>query len=122
MAGTPITTEQLAAWREIEAKATPGPWVVNRIYPYAPGTGNPRYIESQTGTICQTGSKTYDAELIAESRNAFPVLLDEVERLQADNARLRGLLRRIHGWDHMDSAADGTYWRSEITKELGDTR
>lgn len=35
------------------------------------------------------------------------------ERMQADY-----LLRRISSWDHMDTAADGAYWRGEIEKVL----
>lgn len=33
---------------------------------------------------------------------------------QLDDAH--DLLRRIAQWDHMDSTADGPYWRSEITQ------
>jgi hypothetical protein len=43
----------------------------------------------------------------------------EVEALRAENERLRALLRRLYEWDHMDSAADGAFWRSEIDKALG---
>lgn len=43
---------------------------------------------------------------------AMPALLAAAR----EAAELRKLLKRIHGWDHMDSAADGPYWRSEIDK------
>jgi hypothetical protein len=29
---------------------------------------------------------------------------------------LRTLLKRLWGWDHMDFAADGQYWRAEIER------
>jgi hypothetical protein len=32
--------------------------------------------------------------------------------------RLAGALRRIRAWDHMDTAADGAFWRAEIDKLL----
>jgi hypothetical protein len=43
----------------------------------------------------------------------------EREELRAQNERLRLLLWRLYEWDHMASAADGPYWRSEIEKALG---
>lgn len=45
----------------------------------------------------------------------------ELEEAREENTRLREqldeaqeLLRRIQGWDHMDDAEDGHYWRREI--------
>ena len=35
---------------------------------------------------------------------------------RADIERLRELLTRIYGWDMMDVAADGPYWRQEMRK------
>jgi hypothetical protein len=32
----------------------------------------------------------------------------------AENERLRGLLLRIRAWDHLDGAADGSFWKREI--------
>lgn len=42
----------------------------------------------------------------------------ECATLRADQARLVDLLKRINGWDHMDSAADGPFWRREIAAAL----
>lgn len=35
-------------------------------------------------------------------------------KLHARLALAEKLLRRLHGWDHMDTAGDGSYWRREI--------
>lgn len=35
-------------------------------------------------------------------------------------ALLEGLLREISGWDMMDVAADGKYWRERIRAALGE--
>jgi len=45
-------------------------------------------------------------------------LIERLEEAEADNAALREMLRRLSEWDHMDTAADGTYWRSEIAAAL----
>jgi hypothetical protein len=45
--------------------------------------------------------------------------------LAASEVRLAGawqLLKRIHEWDHMDTAADGSYWRAEIEKLTASAR
>jgi hypothetical protein len=46
---------------------------------------------------------------------------DWIELTNACDAiiKLRKLLGRIYRWDHMDTAADITYWRSEIAALLG---
>jgi len=46
-------------------------------------------------------------------------LYDDNVTLRDENERLRALLRRLYEWDHMASAADGAYWRNEISKVLG---
>ena len=49
------------------------------------------------------------------------VLREQTERAVAaedSGERLRALLRRLYEWDHMDSAGDGPYWRSEIERVL----
>ena len=45
-------------------------------------------------------------------------LEEYIAKLEADNAALRKLLQRLSEWDHMDTAADGPYWRSEIATAL----
>ena len=45
-------------------------------------------------------------------------LVAERDAAESENERLRALLLRIRDWDHMDTAGDGAYWRSEINKAL----
>ena len=42
----------------------------------------------------------------------------EIERLRETVKRLAAALREIRAWDHMDTAADGAFWRAEIDKLL----
>jgi hypothetical protein len=45
----------------------------------------------------------------------FPHIAANLIREQhAENERLRGLLLRIRHWDHLDGAADGSFWKREI--------
>jgi len=41
---------------------------------------------------------------------------DVFEKNSEDACELESLLRRIRAWDHMDTALDGGYWKSEIDK------
>lgn len=51
-----------------------------------------------------------------------PELTEDFKYIYGDWVKLRHLLRRIAGWDHMDTAADGAYWRSEIAKAVGEAQ
>lgn len=44
----------------------------------------------------------------------WPCRPAQAERMRA----LEDVLTRLMSWDHFDAAADGTYWRSEITTAL----
>ena len=60
-------------------------------------------------------------EMIAESPEMAPYLRDARRQYILDAARyrrLRELLLRIREWDHLDSAADGPFWKHEIDKAL----
>jgi len=37
-----------------------------------------------------------------------------IQRLRIERDRLKILLRCIRGWDQLDSADDGAYWKHEI--------
>lgn len=70
------------------------------------------------------------------NRASASIFGDKLGALQAENAmlrqdvidlakgyedrilELRALLERIREWDHMDTAADGRYWRGEIDAAL----
>jgi len=52
-----------------------------------------------------------DAEIIEGWKRA-------VARQHAEIDRLRSLLYRVYEWDHLASAADGSFWREEIRKAL----
>jgi chromosome segregation ATPase len=41
-----------------------------------------------------------------------------ITELEATLAALRTLLERLRGWDHLDGAADGPYWKHEIDTVL----
>jgi regulator of replication initiation timing len=56
---------------------------------------------------------------VADMEGEVSLLVESNDKLRAENKELRVLLQRIYEWDHMDSAADGPYWRSEIDKALG---
>jgi len=48
------------------------------------------------------------------------VMLREAAEARADE--LANLLRRIRQWDHLDSAADGPYWKREIDAALAENK
>jgi len=83
-----IPADKLKRWRELAAAATPGPWRARDAHGL--------YIAADSLGLCvadmspDTSSKgwygrTEDADFIAESRSALPALLDEVERLTAED-------------------------------------
>lgn len=78
----PITPEERARWRELDEKATEGPWT-------AENTAHHYWIlaENYVAKVISRGgleAKASDAALIAEYRTAVPRLLDEIERLEAE--------------------------------------
>lgn len=86
----PMTQEQLDAIQEREAKATAGPW--------AHWAGREQWancIKSDTDegmyTVAEVVSEASDAKFISRAREDIPALLAEVERLRAENERLRAL-------------------------------
>jgi hypothetical protein len=56
-------------------------------------------------------------EVLYESNRKVAASLELAE---ARAARYAALLQRIFHWDHMDTAADGTYWKSEIAAALAE--
>ena len=78
-----------------EQAATPGPWEVIPAR-YTTGWGicvaAGSWILSRFPGRSKVAQKKANAAFIATARTALPALLDEVERLTADNARLRDAL------------------------------
>lgn len=94
-----ITQETLNRLKELEAKATPGPWEPFTEYwcnPQGPdtrtGCGPIHQCYEYPGGIGQSPEAEADAAFIAESRNALPALLAEIERLRAVEAKLKEAL------------------------------
>lgn len=83
-----MTPDELTRLRELDAKASPAPWSYNPWSANSSGevTQNITYGWGEEEEIL-IGEVSYlliesDAEMIAESRNAIPALLAEIERLQ----------------------------------------
>lgn len=74
----PLTKEFLKQLREMESGVTPGNWVSDR---YSINAG-----EYKAFTSCRSNT---DAQFIAALRNNIIPLLDEIERLQGENERLK---------------------------------
>jgi hypothetical protein len=77
--------------RELHDKATPGPWTRRS------NIGRPDIVQIgayywQTNSLMTDSQPVSDARFIAEVHEALPALLDELERLRADNG-LTGLSR-----------------------------
>lgn len=101
----PITPAQLAEWRRIADEATEGPWEW-AIDTWRGGYSGLFSCHDQS-EVCvpshcndgDDGDAWFDDGLtppnrifISTARTAMPALLDELERLEADNARLRAEL------------------------------
>lgn len=66
MTNTQLTND-LEVLEKLAVEATAGPWEVNPLY--TRDFGMSRYVESDSRTICNTGSETNDVEFIAAARN-----------------------------------------------------
>ena len=71
------TADDIARWRELDAKASKGPWIIG-TYDSA-GYRDVIWPEDK-GVICSAWSD--HAALIAEYRTAVPRLLDRIEALE----------------------------------------
>lgn len=80
-----ITKEQIARLRELEEKATSKPWDHEEGELYAGSESLP--------------VNRYDLDLIVESRNLLPALLDEIERLQDIDTKMQTVLFCTKGLD-----------------------
>ena len=109
-----VTPEELAEIRARAEAATPGPWTVDEgpalADPLLEGEGDwYRQIEGWTNTgwewLCLSPE---DAAFIAHAREDIPALVAEVERLQAELARVRPVAEAAQRWhvaaQHYDAA------------------
>jgi hypothetical protein len=82
-----LTPETLAELRRLHETATPGPWYhdENEDFVYT----RDEFGDADGEIRCDTDCDEADAAFIAATRNALPDLLDEIERLRAENGRLR---------------------------------
>lgn len=90
----PLTPEELAELRRLDAEATPGPW-----RKYGGSFDHPiiaaSSVELPTVDLGTIGSKA-DANYVVATRNALPRLLAEIERLRGENTSVReGMRRRV---------------------------
>ena len=111
-----MTPEQLAAIRARAEAATPGPWRVVEDIEWGTGAAEYhwyRYVDGPTDYGDEYGYEYQilsreDAAFIAHAREDIPALVAEVERLQAELARVRPVVEAAQRWhvaaQHYDAA------------------
>jgi hypothetical protein len=102
-----LTPEQIQEWKRLADAATPGPWRHRHVEPLAKWGVSVNEVEAPESDACwiakvlnhehciRTKPGDQNAHFIAASRSAVPALCDEVERLRAENDRLREALRQV---------------------------
>ena len=93
-----MTNEEIKKAREICDKATEGPWEQHDDY-WIIGTngdfiGKAKDIDDDLAVTV----RKENAEFIAFARTALPAALDEIERLQTENAKLKKALAECAGY------------------------
>lgn len=100
MSKEPLTEERIAEIRGREKAATQGPWRAKCEILEADECGNATaemtYVSTNDKGICilygrghDDANTQEDAAFIAHAREDIPALLDEVERLRAENEKLK---------------------------------
>lgn len=100
MSKEPLTEERIAEIRGREKAATQGPWRAKCEILEADECGNATaemtYVSTNDKGICilygrghDDANTQEDATFIAHAREDIPALLDEVERLRAENEQLK---------------------------------
>lgn len=117
-----ITPEEIARLRELEKKATPGPWKYSRPFEWI--ESNKHQIIAQTWGKLETPfvNDVNNSALIIAARNALPDLLDEIERLRHELVETGAILAisRKGVRDLSDDLA-ATLKRAEAAEEDADT-
>lgn len=113
-----MTDGEIQSLLKLCDEATPGPWSA-KDWRICANVDDPTKFEYVLDTASNKKSRNQrnanNASFIAAAREALPTALRELQAA-------RQLLFRIQEWDHMDTAADGAYWRGEIQNLLGDKR
>lgn len=113
MSKEPLTEERIAEIRGREKIATQGPWRAKCEILEADECGNATaemtYVSTNDKGICilygrghDDANTQEDAAFIAHAREDIPTLLDEVERLRAENEQLKEIA--WNGIELMDKA------------------
>ncbi len=84
-----MTKEELAKWKHLCRESTPGPWYHVQVANWWEVQHGPKYEDTRLTDADFDNRAEYNAHLMAESRTAIPKLLDEIERLQAENETLK---------------------------------
>lgn len=84
-----LTPDQLAAIKALEQATKPAPWYAERMQKYY------RVGSQEYPYLIERLYENIDAEFIAESRNALPLLITEVERLTRHNQRMSAALAQL---------------------------
>lgn len=112
MSADPTAIRQwIAEMRELEKRATPGPW-------RSDDPDNPEDVESDTNFVATVHCVGIDGpwpdrDVIVAARNALPALLDCVGALE--------YIGELHGWwedcgDHCPNTCDGCMARAALVK------
>lgn len=104
-----LTPDQLAAIKALERATKPAPWFVERMQKYY------RVGSEEYPYLIERLYENIDAEFIAESRNALPLLLAELERLTRYNQRMATALAQLsdkENWADVDT--DKWQWMMPI--------
>lgn len=112
-----MTDELVQRLRELEVKATPGPWEGSGRddcgYGWLHGLSGSRHLMHG-----QYREQPHDARFIAALRNALPLLLDELTRLKSSLEEQRKALRAVRGFTHEEFRA----WKERHRKALSASR
>lgn len=85
-----ITPEQLQEWKRLADAAPPGPYFYDL-------SNMDIFTQNRNVHIGNISRSDAAGKLFATARTAMPALIAEVERLQAENGRLREALRVVKG-------------------------
>ena len=104
MTTTKFTPSHIASLRELAEKATKGPWRQHLVddTTVIDATGEPIAetfpeggVDEDIDFATDTEQREANAAFIAAARAALPAALDEIERLRAENEKLREALTKI---------------------------